>query len=415
MMLPIGLAKEKIVGSKMPSKLIKERTSEPPRPLAAALRPKTAADIVGQRHLLGPDKPIRKMIESRQLKSTIFWGPAGTGKTTLANCMATDTESDFYPLDATSAGVKELRTLVDGAFHAWEKHNRVTVVFIDEIHRWSKSQQDVLLPAVENGVIKLLGATTEKPAFAVNSTLLSRLMVFELKPLTQKDLVAVIGRVKAYYKTNSREVAFDSNETIKLLLARCSGDARKLTTVLEMLVEVICEGQPISSEMVDAVIPTKHIYFDASGNEHFDLAHAMQQSLQNSDADAAVFWLAKWIASGEDPVYICRRIMISAFEDAGDSVMAITSAVAAAHAVERTGLPECMIPMAHAVIAIAQAGRAKIAYHAIKAAMDDVMHGETVHIPPDLRAGTTGYVSPITKKYVKGKITQLEDNGQTTD
>jgi len=369
-------------------------------PLAVDLRPTDLSEIIGQEHLLGPGKPLRNMADKRAFQSTILWGPPGTGKTTLIKCLAKCTDSRFYQLNATEASVKDIRKIIEEAESILP--NR-TLVFVDEIHRWNKSQQDTLLPHVECGTIVLFGATTEKPKFAVNSTILSRCLVLEVKPLSMNEMVAIIKRVKAYYKTRGRPVKIEQEAALRLI-NRASGDARKLITALETVIEVLSDDGVISVDHVDVAIPEKHLVFDASGNDHFDLAHCMQEAVQHSDADAAVYWLAKWLSSGEDVEYICRRIMIMAFEDAGDSILAITSATAAHHAAINTGLPECAIPMAHAVIACAQAGRSKIAYKAIQAAMQDVQNGETIHVPPGMRAGTSGYVGAITKRYVIGDL-----------
>ena len=310
-----------------------------PTPLAVALRPHKLDDIVGQEHLLGEGKIFRRMVETAKYQSSIFWGPPGTGKTTLVRALANETDSKFCPLNATGATVKDLRKVINEARASEE----CTFVFVDEIHRWSKSQQDVMLPVVEDGTIILFGATTEKPKFAVNSTILSRCLVFEVKPLDKASMLKLMLKIKQHYA--SRNIKINS-DAAKVLVNRCSGDARKLITALETVIEILSEDNNVTLEHVNIAIPDKHVVFDAHGNDHFDLAHCYQEAIQHSDADGAIYWLAKWIESGEDPAYICRRMLITAFEDCAGNPFAATTAMAACFTVERTGLPEAMIPMA---------------------------------------------------------------------
>lgn len=372
-------------------------------PLANLLRPATLDEVIGQKHLIGPGGPIRKMAETGKLTSLILWGVPGIGKTTIVRALSKDASANFVSLNATSAKVEDIRkTLKEAALE--NQGGRQTICFIDEIHRFSKSQQDVLLPGVEDGTIVLVGATTEMPKYAVNPTLLSRTSVFELHPLSFEDMITLVKRVRSYYKEKGHPLSIQK-DAAKELIVKCSGDARKLITAMEMIVEVLAaDKSDVTVEMVNEAMPEKHVVFDRFGSEHFDHAHAMQQALQHSDADAAIYWLAKWFASGEDPTYIARRILVAAYEDGGDSIMAMTSAAASMYAAEKIGPPECFIPMSHAVIAIAQAGRSKIAYRAIKNALEDVERNETIHIPPGLRAGQHGYTAAINKVYVHGDL-----------
>ena len=367
-------------------------------PLAAELRPRRLSEIIGQEHLTDPGKPLARMVAKQKFQSTIVWGPTGTGKTSLVRSLAHETNSNYCPLNATKATIKDLRSVVSAAEKAIENDKR-TFVFIDECHRWNKSQQDVLLPVVEDGTIILFGATTENPKFAVNSTLLSRCLILEVKPLDVQALIKVIKKVKEHFKTKGRKIEIDK-DAAKTLIYRCSGDARKLIMALETTIEILSDDDHVTLEHVNEAIPDKHLVFDASGSERYDLAHCYQESIQNSDADAAIYWLAKWIESGEDPAYICRRILITAFEDCAGNPLAAPMAMAACYATERTGLPECDIAMALATCEMAKSKRNKSAYKAIREARADVRNGETIHVPPELRAGTPGYYAAIRKTYL---------------
>lgn len=275
-------------------------------PLAAKLRPRFLDDVVGQEHLLDDGCVLRRMADKKKYQSIIFWGPPGTGKTSIARALVNETDSIFRKLNATKATVKELRAIIKSAEEAIQKDDlQRTFVFIDEIHRWNKAQQDVMLPSVEDGTILIFGATTERPKFAVNSTLLSRCLTLEVKPLDNKAMVQMIKKVRQYYKEQDRPISIDK-DAAKVLINRCSGDARKLITTLETVIEILSDDGCVSEALIDQAIPDKHIVFDAHGNDHYDLAHCYQEAIQNSDVDGAIYWLAKWISSGEDPAYICR-------------------------------------------------------------------------------------------------------------
>lgn len=368
-------------------------------PLAAELRPTKLHDIIGQDHLLGVGKPIRMMADKKIFQSMILWGPPGSGKTSIVNALANDTSSIFYKLNATEATVKDIRKIITHAKKVLPDTR--TLVCIDEIHRWSKSQQDVMLPVVEDGTLVLFGATTEKPKFAVNSTILSRCLVLEVKPLSIPDSIKIVLKVKEYYKSIGRNIKI-SSDAVTRLITMCSGDVRKIITVLETAIEILADDNNITLEHIDAAIPDKHLVFDARGNDHYDLAHCYQEAIQNSDVDGAIYWLAKWLESGEDPAYICRRMLITSFEDCANNPLAITTAMAACYATERTGMPECAIPMAMATCEMALSERNKAAYNAIKEASNDVRNNATIHVPDELRAGTSGYAYAINKKYVNG-------------
>lgn len=366
-------------------------------PLAIKLRPQKLCDIVGQDHLVGDGMIFDAMVKKHMFQNVLLWGPPGTGKTTIAYSLANETDSNFRKLDATNAGVKELRIILKFA----ENQKNHTILVVDELQRWGKNIQDVLLPAVEDGVVTLIGLTVESAYFAVNKSLLSRCLVLETKPLTNAALVVLIKRVKDYYKNIGRIIKIN-REIAKKLIIRANGDARKIILVMETLIEIMGIDDVITEEDLDLVMPDKNLFFDSRGNERHDLAHCYQESIQNSDADAAIYWLAQWLSSGEDPAYICRRMLITAFEDCAGNPFAITTAMAACYTTEKTGLPECMIPMAQATCEMAMSNRNKASYYAIKEAMNDVKNDVTIHVPEGLRAGTSGYVAAIRKKYVKG-------------
>lgn len=366
-------------------------------PLASLLRPRTLAEVIGQTHLVGDDAPFMRMAQAGKPMSTVLWGLPGTGKTTIISALANDLNAKFRPINATSATVKDIRGIIEEALATEAR----TVIFIDECNRFSKSQQDVLLPVVEDGTLTFFGATTENPKFSVNSTILSRCLVYETKPLSNEDMVSILQRVKAHYKTQGKNVKIDM-EAAKLLLKRCSGDARKLITALEAAIEIFSKSESIGLDEMDKAIPSKHVVFDSRGQEHFDYAHCYQDAVQDSDANGAIYWLAKWLNSGEDPAYICRRMLITAFEDCAGNPHAASTAMAACYTTERTGMPECMIAMATATVEMALSKRNKIPFYAIHAAMSDVQNGRDVMVPQHMRAGGTHYERIIRKEYVKG-------------
>lgn len=366
-------------------------------PLAALLRPRVLQDIVGQEHLLDPGRPIRRMADRKKPINCILWGPPGTGKTTLIQALANEIDANFEILNATEASIKDIRTIIERACES----ERQTILFVDEIHRLTKNVKDVFLPVIEEGILTLYGATTENPKFAVNSTILSRSLVLETKSLSPKNLISIIMKVKEYYKDRNVSVKIDQ-DVAKSLINRCSGDARKMITALEAAIEIVSEDYHITQDVLDQVMPSKHVVFDKAGAAHFDNAHCYQDAIQDSDENGAIYWLANWINSGEDPAYICRRMLISAFEDCAGNPFAITSALAATLATERTGMPECMIAMAHATIEMAKSKRNKSAFYAIHAAMADVQNGRTIDVPPEMRAGNNSYRRLIKKKYVVG-------------
>lgn len=369
-------------------------------PLANDLRPNSLDEVFGQHHLIGPGKPIRKMKEKDAVQSMLLWGPAGTGKTTIARCLANDTACGFKELNATNSKIADIRKLIEIA-KARKKNGTDTILFVDECHRWAKNIQDALLPSAEDGTIIMIGSTTEKPQFAVNAPLLSRLQPFELYHLSHKDMMQALLKVVGYYKSKGTKFKIDKKSALRLI-NRCSGDIRKLITAMETIVEVLMDDNVVDENLIDVAMPDKYIYFDSKGNEHFDLAEAWQNAIQNSDADSAIYYLAKWLLSGEDPVYIARRILISGAEDAPLNPAAQVAAYNAYISAKELGYPECRINMALATIEIAKSKRGKIACNAISAACQDVLNGEEV-MPihsEGSKHGTDNYTK-ISKKYVK--------------
>jgi len=367
-------------------------------PLADKLRPETIDEIIGQEHILGPNGVIRKMITSNVIQSMILWGPAGIGKTTLARSISNDTSCDFIQIHASGAKIDDIRKAIATATKR-KKQSVNTIILIDEIHRLTRVFQDSLLSSVETGEIILIGATTERPVYSIISSLLSRMLVFELHPLSKKDMIKVILKVMKHYQ--DKKITIDK-DAVKLLLNLCSGDARKLISSLETIIEVLLGDESvILSSHVEVAIPNKFMHFDKSGNEHYDNAQCWQTAIQNSDADSAIYWLAKWMQA-EDPAFLSRRILVSAAEDSPDNSDAQVAAMLACMTIERCGLPEGRIAMALATIKIAKANRTRFAINAIDRATSDVMTGEHINTSSIHEAGHNtpdGYIK-INRKYI---------------
>ena len=352
-------------------------------PLASRMRPTRLDEVVGQDQLLGPDGALRALVEARRLGSVILWGPAGTGKTTIARLLADAVDAAFEPLSAVSAGVKDVREVAERARRRLAEHGSSTILFLDEVHRFSKSQQDALLPSVEDGTVTLVGATTENPFFEVNGPLLSRSTLFRLEPLGPDALGELLRRGL------EAESATIDDEAAAFLVDLVDGDGRALLTTLEVAVAVAGsqgEGAPahVTLAAVERARATRALTYGR--DDHYDVVSAFIKSIRGSDADAGVYWLARMISSGEDPRFVARRLVILASEDIGMAdPTSLTVATAAAHAVEYVGLPEAQLNLAQAVVHLAQAPKSNRVAVAIWSAMEDVRTRPKGPVPPHLR------------------------------
>jgi len=361
---------------------------EQAQPLAARLRPRTLDEFVGQEHFLGPGRLLRRMLEADRLSSLVFYGPPGTGKTTLAHVIAHHTRAKFEALNAASATVKELRELLHAARDRLAGAGQRTVLFVDELHRFNRAQQDVLLPEVEEGIVVLIGATTQNPFFAINSPLLSRSQIFEFRPLSRDAIRLLLERAVADTQRglgNYRVHLHD--DAIKFLAEVSDGDARRALNALEVGVRsATTEPVEFNLELAQDSIQRKALDFDPSGDAHYDVTSAFIKSMRGSDPDAAIYWMARLLESGEDPRFIARRIVICAAEDVGNAdPMALVVANAALQVSEFVGLPECKLPLAQAVTYIACAPKSNASTVAISEASDDVRNERTVAVPSHLQ------------------------------
>ena len=365
-------------------------------PLAERLRPSTLDDYIGQKHLVGPGAVLRRMIESRRLSSFILWGPPGVGKTTLARIVAHTLETPFYTLSAVNCGVKDVREVIDKATKILFSNTQSPILFIDEIHRFSKSQQDSLLAAVETGAVTLIGATTENPSFEVIRPLLSRCQVYVLKSLEKDDLLELLHRALTT-DTYLRERGVQVNQT-EALLRFSGGDARKLLNIIDLIVAAAPQGQSvvIDNDTVTQRLQQNPAAYDKGGEMHYDIISAFIKSIRGSDPDAAIYWLARMIEGGEDPKFIARRLVISAAEDIGlANPNALLLANAAFDAVQKIGWPEGRIPLAEATVYLATSAKSNSAYKAINAALDFVRNTGAAPVPLHLRNAPTTLMADL--------------------
>lgn len=363
-------------------------------PLARRIAPRTLDEYYGQEHIIGPGKMLRRAIEADRVTSLVLYGTPGCGKTALARIIAMHTESIFEPLNAVTSGVKELRELIAAAKQRKIHDMKRTIVFVDEIHRFNRAQQDALLPDVENGNIILIGATTENPYFSVNAPLLSRSQIFELKPLDEETVVALLRRAIDHPDRGlpGLDVVAD-DEALSHIARFADGDARRALNALEigMLTTAPVENTVhITIEVAEESIQRKLIHYDGTGDEHYDIASAFIKSMRGTNPDAALYWMALMLEAGEDPRFIARRMCIAASEDVGNAdPMALVLAVNAWKACEFIGMPEARIILSQAVTYIASAPKSNAAYTAVDAALADVREGQTIPVPNHLRG--TGY------------------------
>jgi putative ATPase len=373
-----------------------EQNLKKAQPLAARMRPRMLEEFAGQEHFLGPGKLLRRLLQADRLGSVIFYGPPGSGKTALAHVIAQHTQCKFQQINAVAAGVKEVREILEEARAELANGGRRTILFVDELHRFNRAQQDVLLPDVEEGRIILIGATTQNPFFAVNSPLLSRSQIFTFQPLTPEQVKTLLQRALADKERGlGNKPIHATEEALDFLAEICDGDARRALSALEVgVLSAEAPGADASGsptiEFTLAVaqdsIQRKVMDFDPTGDAHYDLASAFIKSMRGSDPDAAIYWLARMLESGEDPRFIARRIVICASEDVGNAdPQALVVATAAWDAVEYVGLPECQLALSQAVAYIATAPKSNACTIAIEKAREDVRSGRTLAVPQHLR------------------------------
>ena len=371
-------------------------------PLAARVRPQSFEEFVGQEHIIGPDKVLRRATEADQVPSAIFWGPPGSGKTTLAHLIAGVTDSHFEPISAVTSGVADLRRTVDQAKERRNLYGQRTILFIDEIHRFNKAQQDVILPHVENGTFTLIGATTENPSFEVIAPLLSRCRVFTLHQLSDEQVQSIVERAIVDKERGLGELSVQlSADAVTHLVGLSNGDARVALNGLETAAYATAPDEAtgavrIDLETIEDALQRRAVLYDKEGDQHYDTISAFIKSVRGSSPDAAIYWLGRMIEAGEDPMFIARRLVILAAEDIGlADPMALPLAVAVQQAVHFIGMPEGRIPLAEATVYLAAAPKSNSAYAALNTAMQDVRESRNEPVPLHLRNAVTGLMERI--------------------
>jgi putative ATPase len=370
-------------------------------PLAERMRPRRFEDLVGQDEIVGPGRPLRKAIETDRLSSVIFWGPPGSGKTTLARLIAGHTKAHFVSFSAVTGGIPELREIIKAAEHRLALHHQKTVLFVDEIHRFNKAQQDAFLPHVERGTIVLVGATTENPSFEVIAPLLSRSLVVVLRPLSDQALKTILDRALSDQERGFGTWSVTMTESAKArLIAYGNGDARALLTAVEFVIQQAPPGPEgslhIDGGTVDAALLKKSLRYDKAGEEHYNVISAYIKSLRDSDPDGALYWLARMLEAGEDPKFIARRMVIFASEDIGNAdPMALLMATAVAQAVQFVGLPEAQINLAHGTTYLAGRPKDNASYVGLLEAMKDAQAYGNLGVPLHLRNAVTPLMSQL--------------------